>query len=273
LVTASAIDKSTAVDWLARFGYAARGVVYLVVGYFALLAALGSGATKDTEDVFSVVLSQPFGQVLLFVLVAGLFAFGLWRMAQAFLDADDRGGDAKGFAVRAGKFISGLVHFALAATALGLIVSWGDMGMESGSGGSGDPTGAIIVSAVEQGWGRIALYLIAAVPVVIGVAQLVKAWRCSYERRFVCDQEMMDRVRPVARAGLAARGISFLIIGGLIFWGGLSYVADKTPGVKDALDALRAAPYGWILLGLMGVGLIAFAAYCFAQAAYRRVNV
>lgn len=259
---------SKAVGIMARVGYAARAIVYLIIGYFALLAALGSGATKDTDDVFQVVLSQPFGMVLLALLIAGLFAFGGWRMAQSLFDADDHGTDAKGYGIRAAQFISGLIYFVLAASALGLTLSWG-----GGGSSGGDPTGQLIAAAVGQGWGRIVLYLIAAVPVGIAIAHFVKAYRCSYEDHFVCDKDVLDRVRPVARIGLVARGVAFLIIGGLIFWGGLSYAADKAPGTQAALDALRSAPFGWVLLMLMGAGLIAFAAFCAAQAAYRRVDV
>ncbi len=256
---------SKAVGIMARVGYGARGIVYLIIGYFALLAALGSGATKDTDDVFQVVLSQPFGMVLLGLLIAGLFAFGGWRMAQSLFDADDHGTDAKGYGIRAAQFISGLIYFALAASALGLTLSWGS--------GGGDPIGRLIAAAMEQGWGRIALYAIAAIPVGIAIAHFVKAWRCSYEEHFICDSDVLDRVRPVARIGLAARGVAFLIIGGLIFWGGLSYAADKQPGTQAALEALQSAPFGWVLLSLMGAGLIAFAAFCAAQAAYRQVSV
>ena len=42
---------------------------------------------------------------------------------------------------------------------------------------------------------------------------------------------------------------------------------------KAALEFVQGLPLGWLLLSLMGVGLIGFAAYSFAEAIYRRVDL
>ena len=39
------------------------------------------------------------------------------------------------------------------------------------------------------------------------------------------------------------------------------------------MEFLQGLPYGQILLGLLGVGLLSFALYSFAEAVWRRVNV
>ena len=52
-------------EWLARLGYAARGVVYLLIGWFALAAAWGAGLPDDSRGVLRRLLVQPFGRVLL----------------------------------------------------------------------------------------------------------------------------------------------------------------------------------------------------------------
>ena len=51
-------------EWLARFGYAARGVVYMLVGGMALLSSFGGGRA-DQQSALQAVLEQPFGWIWL----------------------------------------------------------------------------------------------------------------------------------------------------------------------------------------------------------------
>ena len=85
---------------LARGGYAARGVLYLIIGIFALLAAQDSTKPKDSHKSLEALLSQPFGYVLVGLVVAGLIAFAGWRILQAIRDVDHHGSKLKGLVIR-----------------------------------------------------------------------------------------------------------------------------------------------------------------------------
>jgi len=61
----------------------------------------------------------------------------------------------------------------------------------------------------------------------------------------------------------------------MLFYRFLSAPASspRPPGVEEALAFVQGLPAGMILLIVMGIGLMAFAAYSFAEATYRRINV
>lgn len=130
------MNVTRGVVWLARSGYAARGVVYVIVGFFAVMAALGSGETVDTRGAVQQLLGQPFGAILLWLVVIGLLAHVAWRLTQGIGDTDRHGHDAKGLLIRTGLVSSGVVNLLLALFTLSMLVSGLDRFSEGG-GGSG----------------------------------------------------------------------------------------------------------------------------------------
>src|SRR4051794_11098006 len=77
---------------LARIGYAARGVLYAVVGLLAVTLALGrGGATTDKNGALTTIAGQPFGKLLLVLIVVGLIGYSIWGFARALLDPLGRG--------------------------------------------------------------------------------------------------------------------------------------------------------------------------------------
>lgn len=77
---------------LARFGYAAKGVVYVLIGMIAMMVALGRrGQPADFSGVLIQVVRQPFGSLLLALLTIGLACYGLWCLVQAVMDTENKG--------------------------------------------------------------------------------------------------------------------------------------------------------------------------------------
>ncbi|HEU4518632.1 MAG TPA: DUF1206 domain-containing protein [Microvirga sp.] len=70
---------------LGRLGFAARGVVFALVGGFVALAALHarSSEVKGLGGALRALQDQPYGFALLGLTAAGLFAFGLFGLVQA----------------------------------------------------------------------------------------------------------------------------------------------------------------------------------------------
>jgi len=88
---------------LARFGYATKGTVYIIIGLLAALAAFHRGGrTTDSQGAFKEILSQPYGQLLLGAVAVGLAGYALWCVMQAIKDTENKGSKAKGIVIRLG---------------------------------------------------------------------------------------------------------------------------------------------------------------------------
>src|SRR4051794_30426572 len=80
------------VEKFARFGFAAKGVVYAVVGALAAMAAFGyGGETTNSRGALNTIGSQPFGKILLGIIALGLIGFALWQFISAIEDPENQG--------------------------------------------------------------------------------------------------------------------------------------------------------------------------------------
>lgn len=74
-----------------------------------------------------------------------------------------------------------------------------------------------------------------------------------------------DWVVPAMRAGYAARGLTYLIVGGLAV--AAAFGGGRAEGTTGALASLRGAPWGQALLWIVAVGLFAYAVWRLLAAA------
>jgi len=70
---------------LGRFGIAARGIVFVIIGFFLIQAARLSDAsqTKGLGDVLGILAQQPFSPVILGIVPLGLIAYGIYSVIEA----------------------------------------------------------------------------------------------------------------------------------------------------------------------------------------------
>ena len=254
---------------LARLGYAAKGIVYIIVGALAArLAAGAGGTTTDSHGALRTIGESAFGKVSLAVIGIGLLGYAVWRLIGAATDAEGKGGDAKGIAIRLGQAGNGIFYGALGVEALRFLAAAARPG--------GDQAAHWTARLLAMPFGR--WLVIAAGAGIIGYALYQLYYAASHKVRKHLDlstasPQTATWVVRFGRFGVAARAIVFALIGWFLVRAGLRYDPGQAGGMRESLAALWAGPSGPILLGVVAVGLIAFGLYQLANARYRRMRV
>lgn len=254
------------VEPLARFGYAARGVVYAFIGVLAVQAAFfGRGQTTGPEGAIQKIAEQ--SKLLLALIGIGLLGYALWRFVQGILDPENKGRDAKGLVKRGAMVASGVVYAGLALMAFRLMTQGGG---EAGSGGSSSTAATLL----GLPFGR-ALVILAGIGVIVSALyQVHEAYTRKFQRRMKTAEMSPEEQRLALRTGqlgLASRGVAFVITGWFLIQAAMSYDPSRARGLGGALETLAQQPAGPWLLGIVALGLVAYGAYSFLQARYRRI--
>ena len=250
-------------DLLASLGYAARRVEY---GLLGVLPQLGVGAQATPDGAFSTLLSQPLGRILLAAVALGLLGHVLWRLAQAFLDADHQGTGAKAIAIRGGNFASAIANGTLALAAASMALSSG----ASGSGSDGQQ--GMAATILQLPLGNVLLALIGAAFAGAGLIQCWRGLSGKYRKRIRLPEARTALFKPICMAGLAARGVLLAVSGGFIIYAAVTVHPEQAGGLPQALDWLQSLPFGPFLYAAAAAGLVAFGLYSLIEARYRQVD-
>jgi hypothetical protein len=257
------------IEWAARVGYGALGFVYLSAGVLTFLAATDRirDAAGSKEATFWLA-DQPFGRWWLFLLGLGLLAFVQWCVLQSVFDADHEGTKWRGLMKRASHAGNGLFHGILAVSVFGLLHKE-PVDPNALETAANQDRAAMVLSLPFGDWLLIAIGLgiIAA-----GVSNIVNGLREDFTRKLACSAEVCRRVAPIAKAGNVARGVSFVPLGIFVVMGGLHSRASEVRSFGAALDGLEAQPGGPWILAFTAIGLMAFGAFSFVEARFRRIR-
>lgn len=256
-------------EMAARIGYGARGFVYVSVGVIALLSAMDwVGDAVGSRGAAAWLAEQPYGRVWLILLGLGLWAFVVWRILQAVFDADRQGTGRKALASRAGQALSGLFYGLLAVSVFEFLDEF-----------NANPAVEDVAENQEKAatllslpFGAVALLAVGLVILASGVGNIIRGARSDFGSSLACSAKLCRRVVPIARAGYIARGVALLPLAIFVILAGFQSRASQVTSFGAGLDALERQPGGSWVLAATAVGLIAFGAFAFVEARWRRIR-
>lgn len=250
---------------MARIGYAARGVVFMLIASFAGFAALGSATPKGTRGVLQTLLVQPIGGLLLWVIAGGLFCFAGWRFVEAIFDVDHYGSQMRGIVRRAG--VAGSGFFSLIIAGLAVSVVFGLPGDDDKA--ARDWTAWLLA----QPFGQWTTALIGVCIAASGIGQVAKPTRIEFRKQLALRAGPRGWVVALGIVGFVGRAVVFVIIGTFLVTGAIRINSGEAAGFAGALRALQQQPYGSLLLGVTAFGLFAFGLFQCTEAVWRRIDV
>lgn len=252
-------------EWLSRAGFVARATIYGIIGMLAFKLAIGAGGKLTNQHgALDTVANQPFGTFLLTLLAIGLGGYALWRLVRAALGRGPEGSDSA--FDRLGALASGLVYAGLCALAIEILIG-------SGSSSSTNPKSS---TAGVLGWpgGQWIVGVAGVVMIGVGLYQGYK----GITQKFLEEsktEEMSPLVRTwigrIGTVGHLARAVVFGLIGAFLVKAAVEYDPNTAIGLDGALAKVANQSYGSVLLGIVALGLIAFALYSLSDARYHRI--
>jgi Domain of Unknown Function (DUF1206) len=264
-VAGDSFVQSHAFAWLSRAGFVARALIYGIIGILAFKLAVGHGGKlTNQQGALHTVAQQPFGKLLLTLVAIGLGGYSLWRLVRAGIGHGREGSDT-GFDRIAG-LASGIAYGTLCVLAIEILLG-------SGGGGTGNTKKT---TAGVFGWPAGVWIVGIAGGAMIGVA-LYQGYR-GITKKFLDDskvEQMGPRMKEwIGRLGLIghlARMVVFGLVGIFLIKAAVDYNARAAVGLDGALAKIVHRSYGPFALGVVAVGLIAFALYSLSDARYRRI--
>ena len=265
--SAGRASRSPLMGWLARAGFTARGVMYVLIGIIALQIAFGQhGHQADRSGAVRLVARNPFGHVALWLLVIGFAGMALWRLSEAVYGAAGPDGHKAStrLASLARAAFYGFVTYGILQYALGIGAP------QSSNRQSRDLT----AHAMKLPGGRIIVGLIGLAFVVAAARLAYHAYKKKFLRKLDLSSMNSTAYRAVVRLGQIggiARGAVFATVGIFIIVAAIDFRPHKAKGLDSALRALAHTPLGPWLLALVAAGLVTFGVYSFCEARWRRV--
>jgi uncharacterized membrane protein YidH (DUF202 family) len=259
---------STALRWLARAGLAARGVMYIIVGWIAIEVAFGhSSQQADKSGALQEIGSKPVGGVLIWLLAVGFIGMALWRLSVAVFGAPGSGDEHK-----TGKRLAALGRAVVYA-----VISWTVLKFALGEGAQSSDKQSVDLTAtlLKYPGGQVLVVVIGLALVGGGVYLAYSAWKEKFRKNLEFGQAGA-RVRRVVewlgKFGGMARGTVFVTAGVFLVVAAVQANPQQAKGVDSALRTLASTPLGPWLLVLVAVGLIMFGLFSCCQARWQRLS-
>lgn len=262
--TARRIRRSSVVRALARGGYAANGLLHIVIGLIAIGVARGTGLQHaDQTGALSALARTPGGLVLLWAMTVTVLALALWHATEAF-GVRERS-PRRRWVRRLELAAKSAVYLAVALTALTFA-----------RGGHADAASSLrrfTLDMIGTTGGVVVLDLIGATLIGVGAFFAVK----GATRRFRADIDLPDGVpgRVIVVLGIfgyVAKGVALALVGVLFVLAAVTGDWTEASGLDGALRSLADMPFGVALLGVVAAGFASAGLYYIVRAGRARLG-
>lgn len=258
---AQEVRDSVWLERLVRVGLVCFGIVHLLIAWLAVQLAFGQqSAAANQQGALHALAQQPFGRVLLWIVAIGLFALAVWQVTEAIWGHTGED-DAKRVLKRIGSAGRVVVYGAIGYSALKIAIG----------AGSHSKTQELTARLMSEPFGRLLVALVGVVIFVVAVVLAKRAITTSFTKDLEGNATSGTSGTAIVRLGqigYGAKAVAFAVLGGLFVWAAWTYDAKKAGGLDVALETLRGAFAGQLLLVVVAVGIGCFGLYCFGWARY-----
>jgi hypothetical protein len=234
----------------ARAGYAASGLLHLLIAFIVARLAVGDGGNADQSGALATLAAQPGGAVMLWVTAVVLAALGLWQLVETFVERDLQD-KLKAAAV-------GVVYLVLAFSAA-------KFAMGSGQSSSRQNAG-LSAQMMQSGWGIAALIVVALVLAGVGGYHVYKGATKGFLDELAISGG--SAITWIGVVGYVAKGLVLIGVGILVVVATMTSDPAKASGLDAAVKTLGTAPFGKILLIVAALGIAAYGVYGFIRSRY-----
>jgi hypothetical protein len=262
--TARRASHSPVAHFLARAGLTARGIIYILVGWVAVLVALGhSSREADQTGALQLLAGKSYGLASLWLLGIGFAAYALWRLSEAAFGVT---GERPGAGPRLKSLARAIIYAGFSYLTFTVIAGTA----RSQASRQRD----ITATAMQHPTGRVLVGVAGLIVVVCGITLVVEGVRKKF-MKYLQTGQLSARVRRVVEilgmTGTIARGLVFALAGVLVIDAAVTHKATKSGGIDAALLTLRDQPFGEFLMLLAALGLLVFGVYGLCEARWRKV--
>ena len=254
------------IEGLIRLGFVAKGSIYGTIGLLAIIAIFETNQEiVGTHGLLLKIAAQPWGQLLIGLLIIGLTGYVLRRLIQALFDPKHPGEfNLKRLINRCGYFMSGLTYSGVIYTASQLLI-----GLDAEN---DDTIEDLAAELFEQPFGLWLVIIAGIATIGVGFSYLYGAYSGSYIRELnsTLNHQVKRWAIGIGKVGIAARGIGFITIGIFLVQATFLVRSDPAGGLANALKQLQLQPFGSLWLGGIAFGFMAYAIYMFVVALYSR---
>lgn len=270
-------ERHPAAKWAARAGLVANALVHGIIGGIAIAIALGAGVTESADQggAMRALRDTPLGAPALWFVGIALCLLAAQQVIAAIAEsrAAQRQASAEDGDGLRGKAKQGAA-WKDAVRPLGRAVAYAAVGITALATASGEEpdgeeaTEELSGELMEHIFGLIALGIAGVVVAAVGIAFLVRGIRRSFLDEVRPPRRWRTLVGVVGAVGYVAKGIAVTIVGVLFVIGAVQVDPTETGGLDGALQSLTTVPGGVFVLMAVGVGVMLYALYCLARAAW-----